>query len=302
MSRTGPDRFEQRLWAQLRPLLDERVVAAGPQQRSAARPSVITEVRRSTQWLATVLVVALLCTAFGVISLTRGRAGVPTFAERLDGERVRVPLEPTSYGGDVTTARAQLEVLGLDVRIERPTGSPSVAGTFHVVAVDPDAAGVQFDEGRPGDPAAAPTAIIDLDEFDGVVTLVVPRRVPDGDLPVVAGSAFGAGEPLAGLSCRLWPLTSRQLAAAADARGVDVHWETVTSVAPDSGDGPVTSFSVDASRGRLDGTVIAAQVATTGLGSPPGTVIAIVLPDGVPAPTSMRDPTPPADRQRDCRG
>jgi hypothetical protein len=119
---------------------------------------------------------------------------------------------------------------------------------------------------------------------------------------VVAGSAFAAREPLAGLSCRRWPLTSRLLAAAADARDVDVHWQTVTAVVPDSGDGPITSFSVDVSQGRLDGTVIAAQAATTGLGSPPGTVIATVLPDGVPAPTSMRDPAPPPDRLRDCGG
>lgn len=292
MSNTGPDRFEQRLWAQLRPLLDERGVVETRQQYSAVRPSARTDGRRSTQWPATVLVVALVFTAFGVIALTRGRAGVATFAERLDGERVRVPLDPTTYGGDVTAARAELEMLGLDVQIERPTGSPSVAGTFHFVRVDPDAAGVRVDEGRPGDSGAEPTAIIDLDEFDGVVTLVVPRPVPLGDLPVVAGSAFGEGEPLAGLWCRRWPVTSRRLAAAADARGVVVRWETVTSVVPDSGDGPVTSFSVDASQGRLDGTVVAAQVATTGLGSPPGTVVATVLPDDVPAPTSMRDRHP----------
>jgi len=302
MSDTGVDRFEQRLWTQLRPLLDEHVAVGSQPNDAMVRPPAATSPPRSSRWPATVLVVVLLLTASGLIALTRGAARGPTFAERLDDGRVRVPLDPADDGGDVAAARAELELLGLDGRVERPTGSPSVAGTFHLVRVDPDAAGVQVDEDAPGDGGVEPTATIDPDAFDGVVTLVAPRRVDPGDLPVIAGPAFADGEPLAGLWCRQWPVTSERLAAAADARDIDVRWETITSVVPDRGDGRATSFSVDASQGRLDGRVVMAHVATTGLGSPPGTVIATVLPDDVPAPTGMRDMRPPADRVRDCGG
>lgn len=102
-----------------------------------------------------------------------------------------------------------------------------MAGTFHLVRVDPDAAGVQVDEDAPGDGGVEPTVTIDPDAFDGVVTLVAPRPVDPGD--------HGARRD----------------------------------------DGP---------------------------GEPPGTVIATVLRDDVPAPTGMRDMRPPADRVRDCGG
>jgi hypothetical protein len=208
-------------------------------------------------------------------------------------------LDPSHYGGSVDQAVTELELLGLDVRLDRPTGSPSIADTFHFVQVDPDAAGVEIDDGSGG---REPVATIDPESFNGVVTLIVPRPVAPGELPEWAGSAFGPGEPLAGLSCESWPLTSAQVADAAAARGVDVRWEVINSVVPDAGAAPVRSFSIDPTRGRVDGRVVEARLSTTPHWVYPGTVIVTVLPDDVPSTTSLRDVPLPPDAAATCDG
>lgn len=107
MSDTGVDRFEQRLWTQLRPLLDEHVAIGSQPNDAMVRPPAAMGPPRSLRWPATVLVVALLLTASGLIALTRGAARGPTFAERLDDGRVRVPLDPADHRGDVAAARCR---------------------------------------------------------------------------------------------------------------------------------------------------------------------------------------------------
>lgn len=300
MTPTGIDRFEQKLWAQLRPLLDDRVAATPPPTptpTSTARAPSDAPPPRWSRWVATAAVVALVVAAVGLVGVGRRGDDAAVFVQPLDGGRVRLPLDTTAYTGGVEQARTELELLGLDVRVERPTGSPSAVDAFVAVDVGEDAPGVEID-----DPSSYATVTIDPEVYRGVVRLIVPRAPAPGDLPQWAGSAFAVGEPLEGVACGRWPVTSRRLAAAADARGVDVHWQTITSVGRDPEAGTLRSFTVDASQGRVDGRVVDAQVATTGMGNPPGTVSVMVLPDDVPAPSILRRPTRPPDVVRDCGG
>jgi hypothetical protein len=87
-------RFEQRLWHELRPLLDESQDTGdvAPTAALAGRSSrAAVPRRRATQGLAAVAVLALLATTVGIVAWRRGEPRSPTFARgwRTDGSRCR---------------------------------------------------------------------------------------------------------------------------------------------------------------------------------------------------------------------
>ena len=275
MTPNDTERFEQRLWGELRPLLDERR-AVPDGRRARALPPL-----QRTAALAVLTVVAV-----GVLTfvLARRDGGDQVFAEELDDGRVRVALDLAQYFDAPQAARQELEAAGIAVEVQRPAASPSMVGKVTNIMVDHDAAGVEVSDGV-RDPDEVASATIDPEVFDGAVTLVVPRAPEPGEPLEVAGSVFFEGEPLAGLWCEQWPLTSQQFAAAAAARGLDVHWEVVTAVTPNAQRPEFSNFEYDHSAERPEGQVLFALLATNVPAQPvmpePGSVVATVLPDDV---------------------
>lgn len=275
MTPTDTDRFEQRLWAELRPMLEEQS-AHHPLQRRRGLPPL--------QRVAAVIVLTAVSVGVLAMVLARGDGGDRVFAEELDDGRVRVSLELAEYFDAPESARDELEAAGLDVRVEQPTGSPSMVGKVTNIMVDHDAPGVEVAVGA-RDPDEVAVATIDPEVFDGAVTLVVPRAPEQGEPLEIAGSAFFAGEPLGGLWCEQWPLTSQQVADAAAERDLQVHWEVVTSVAPNAEQPDYSDFAYERSAERPDGRVLFAQLATNSPVQPStpdaGSLVVTVLPDHV---------------------
>lgn len=245
------------------PALEAQLVAGAHRRRQRRRTAMRGGLVAAA--IALVLVVAAPGT------LPDGQPGEAFAVQPLPDGSIRVTI--AEQFDDPFGLERALREAGVDVRIVREPGSPSVVGRLSSASVSlPEGAeGVEVIRGGLGHDAHAWDFVVDPRRFTGNVELRVPRPAQPGESVREMGDVFlGAGEPLQGLPCAAgWPLSPEVVERAAGPAGLRIVWYEVFDFDGDGG------FSYREARQRPEGRVFTAHL------EQPGVVGVIVLPGGL---------------------
>lgn len=144
---------------------------------------------------------------------------------------------------------AVLREAGLEVEVNEFPGSPSIVGTCDGISIE-DAPGATIS-------ADDLTWTVDPEVFEGYIGLTCFRTPNPGEEIEAYGSAFGSGEPLAGVQCRLSPpFTAQELEDASQGTGVTLRWTESELDGPGGTAGPAPSGYVVTSASAIGDGVI----------------------------------------------